>query len=98
MPFTQSQHQQRNMPMCLIRLMGKVQKNVKRLFIKDVFDTMHISTVVSLETADQREGYAMAYAKWTGAGLTFPEPSILLDGGPREAGRWREQPTGPRVL
>ena len=25
----------------------------------------------------------MAYAKWTRDGLTFPEPSILLDGDPR---------------
>ena len=56
---------------------------VKRLFIKDVFDTMHIGAVVSLETADHREGYLMAYAKWTRGGLTFPEPSILLDGDPR---------------
>ena len=56
---------------------------VKRLFIKDVFDTMHIGAVVSLETADHREGYVMAYAKWTRGGLTFPEPSILLDGDPR---------------
>ena len=56
---------------------------VRRLFIKDVFDTMHIGAVVSLETADQREGVVMAYAKWTRDGLTFPEPSILLDGDPR---------------
>ena len=56
---------------------------VQRLFIKDVFDTMHIGAVVSLETADHREGYVMAYAKWTRDGLTFPEPSILLDGDPR---------------
>ena len=56
---------------------------VRRLFIKDVLDTMHIGAVVSLETADQREGVVMAYAKWTRDGLTFPEPSILLDGDPR---------------
>ena len=56
---------------------------VKRLFIKDVLDTMHLGAVVSLETADQREGFVMAYAKWTRDGLTFPEPSILLDGDPR---------------
>lgn len=56
---------------------------VRRLFIKDVFDTMHIGAVVSLETSDQREGIVMAYAKWTREGLTFPEPSILLDGDPR---------------
>jgi hypothetical protein len=56
---------------------------VKRLFITDVFDAMHIGAVVSLETADHREGYVMAYAKWTRSGLTFPEPSILLDGDPR---------------
>lgn len=56
---------------------------VRRLFIKDVFDTMHIGAVVSLETAAQREGVVMAYAKWTRDGLTFPEPSILLEGDPR---------------
>lgn len=56
---------------------------VKRLFIRDVLDTMHIGAVVSLETSDHREGYVMAYAKWTRDGLTFPEPSILLDGDPR---------------
>ncbi len=56
---------------------------VQRLFIKDVLDTMHIGAVVSLETADHREGFVMAYAKWTRDGLTFPEPSILLDGDPR---------------
>ena len=56
---------------------------VKRLFIKDVLDTMHVGAVVSLETADHREGFVMAYAKWTRDGLTFPEPSILLDGDPR---------------
>lgn len=56
---------------------------VKRLFIKDVLDTLHIGAVVSLEIADQREVFVMAYAKWTRDGLTFPEPSILLDGDPR---------------
>ena len=56
---------------------------VQRLFIRDVLDTMHVGAVVSLETADHREGYVMAYAKWTRNGLKFPEPSILLDGDPR---------------
>ena len=70
---------------------------VRRLFIKDVFDTMHIGAVVSLETADQREGFVMAYAKWTRDGLTFPEPSILLDGDPRvgvPAGAESARPSG----
>ncbi len=56
---------------------------VKRLFVTDVFDAMHIGAVVRLETADHREGFVMAYAKWTPNGLAFPEPSILLDGDPR---------------
>lgn len=70
---------------------------VKRLFIKDVLDTMHVGAVVSLETADHREGIVMAYAKWTRDGLTFPEPSILLDGDPRVsliAGAESERPSG----
>ena len=58
---------------------------VKRLFVKNVFDAMHIGAVVRMETADHREGFVMAYAKWTRDGLTFPEPSILLDGDPRRA-------------
>lgn len=56
---------------------------VKRLFVKDVGDAMHIGAVVSLKTANCGEACVLAYAKWTREGLTFPEPSILLDGDPR---------------
>ena len=56
---------------------------VKRLFVKDAGDAMHIGAVVSLKTANCGEACVLAYAKWTREGLTFPEPSILLDGDPR---------------
>jgi hypothetical protein len=52
---------------------------VKRLFMKDIFGSLHIGAVVRLETEDSREVCVLAYAKWTPEGLTFRDPSILLD-------------------